>query len=118
MPYLKTIVLLFVVLATSTGLAHSLTVSPDGASSPLAGITAFQPARPPKNLPRRSAGRTWRRQPSCGRMIDPSRARRGTIVATKFGNMRMPADEPGVDAAIPTGAAQGTRCPAAQTAAV
>ncbi len=51
-------------------------------------------------------------------MIDPSRARRGTIVATKFGNMRMPADEPGVDAAIPTGAAQGTRCPAAQTAAV
>jgi hypothetical protein len=51
-------------------------------------------------------------------MIDPSRARSGTIIATKFGNMRMPADEPGVDAAIPTGAEQGTRRPAAQMAAV
>ncbi len=51
-------------------------------------------------------------------MTDPSPGRGGTIVATRFGNLRTPAGKPGVDAAIPTGAAQGTRCPAAQTAAV
>ncbi len=51
-------------------------------------------------------------------MTNRSRRRGGTIVATKFGNMRTPADKPGVDAAIPAGAAQGTRYPAAQMAAV